>query len=548
MPLILAIEPDRRQANQLNAVVRSRLQADLVLAESAERALAALGDRVPDLILTSALLSPTDELVLGERLRALDGVAAHVQTLTIPVLAGARPRSRRAGGMLSVLRLAKPKEDEAPDGCDPTIFASQCAEYLERAVAERASKVAAARHDAEDTHDAIAQTVEPLGQRIDRVSDPVEPVDEWNRPIDDLIAPRPEPVEASRAAFEPIRESFESIRETVEPLDEAFEPIHQAFEPIHEAPAPIHEPFEPILDAAEPTREAFEPIRKAFEPIREAFESIRETFAPANERTFTPMREPIMPVIIDAPAATATVQEAIAQIEAYVAREALAADTIARVEADNRAIGANEFFERHMREQHSDAPEKFIELDLSTLFDDASLVEPVAARGPIEPVHHESAAFDEWDNEPEVYDINVGDQEIVDALPLIVSKRDRQDRQDRQDRRDRQDRQDGYDEAAAARAHEVLDRPARPARPDPPARLGVSQLWPPMAVASVETSLIAAFEDPRAVMSAHTASARAQARHKPVQDEWGFFDPQQCGFAALLAKLDEILETEDRQV
>jgi hypothetical protein len=25
-----------------------------------------------------------------------------------------------------------------------------------------------------------------------------------------------------------------------------------------------------------------------------------------------------------------------------------------------------------------------------------------------------------------------------------------------------------------------------------------------------------------------------------VQDEWGLFDPQQCGFAALLDKLDEI--------
>ena len=32
---------------------------------------------------------------------------------------------------------------------------------------------------------------------------------------------------------------------------------------------------------------------------------------------------------------------------------------------------------------------------------------------------------------------------------------------------------------------------------------------------------------------------------KPVQDEWGFFDPQQCGFAALLAKLDEITEISD---
>jgi hypothetical protein len=31
----------------------------------------------------------------------------------------------------------------------------------------------------------------------------------------------------------------------------------------------------------------------------------------------------------------------------------------------------------------------------------------------------------------------------------------------------------------------------------------------------------------------------------PVQDEWGFFDPQKCGFAALLAKLEEITDQED---
>jgi hypothetical protein len=36
------------------------------------------------------------------------------------------------------------------------------------------------------------------------------------------------------------------------------------------------------------------------------------------------------------------------------------------------------------------------------------------------------------------------------------------------------------------------------------------------------------------------------SKDKPAQDEWGFFDPEQCGFSALLAKLDEITEvTED---
>src|SRR5204862_1831257 len=117
MPLILAIEPDRRQASQLTALVRGRLQAELVLGESADRALAALGERVPDLILTAALLSPKDEAAIAERLRALESAAAHVHTLTIPVLAA--PRSRpRIGGMLSALRRDKQPASE-PDGCDP---------------------------------------------------------------------------------------------------------------------------------------------------------------------------------------------------------------------------------------------------------------------------------------------------------------------------------------------------------------------------------------------------------------------------------------------
>jgi len=32
-------------------------------------------------------------------------------------------------------------------------------------------------------------------------------------------------------------------------------------------------------------------------------------------------------------------------------------------------------------------------------------------------------------------------------------------------------------------------------------------------------------------------------RTRPIEDEWGLFDPEQCGFAALLDKLDEITVT-----
>ena len=33
---------------------------------------------------------------------------------------------------------------------------------------------------------------------------------------------------------------------------------------------------------------------------------------------------------------------------------------------------------------------------------------------------------------------------------------------------------------------------------------------------------------------------RTAQKAKPVQDEWGFFDPERCGFSTLLAKLEEI--------
>ena len=38
------------------------------------------------------------------------------------------------------------------------------------------------------------------------------------------------------------------------------------------------------------------------------------------------------------------------------------------------------------------------------------------------------------------------------------------------------------------------------------------------------------------------ASSGPERAPKAVQDEWGFFDPEQCGFSALLAKLEEITD------
>ena len=40
--------------------------------------------------------------------------------------------------------------------------------------------------------------------------------------------------------------------------------------------------------------------------------------------------------------------------------------------------------------------------------------------------------------------------------------------------------------------------------------------------------------------TARRKATRSANKNKPVQDEWGLFDPDQCGFAALVEKLDHV--------
>lgn len=141
MSLILAIEPNKNQAHQLNALVRTHLKAELVTAPTAAAAISALGDRIPDVVLTPALFGMRDEAALTERLRQLGSDGSHVQTLAIPILAAS---SRGPSGGL--LGRGKKDKGEAEVGCDPAVFADQIRIYLQRASVERraqASEVAA---------------------------------------------------------------------------------------------------------------------------------------------------------------------------------------------------------------------------------------------------------------------------------------------------------------------------------------------------------------------------------------------------------------------
>ena len=134
MALVLAIEPDSRQAAILKRVIHESVHAELVVVDSRDAAMAALSARVPDVILMTALLSPRDGDEMIAHLRTLAG-ADHVQTHTIPQLASSRgepdaPSS--SGGLLSKFRNKK-KASGPIAGCDPMAFAREVTTFLERA-------------------------------------------------------------------------------------------------------------------------------------------------------------------------------------------------------------------------------------------------------------------------------------------------------------------------------------------------------------------------------------------------------------------------------
>lgn len=132
--LVVAVEPDPDQASKVASLVRELVRAELVIGDSARVVLEALKERAPDLILTSPLLPPGDEALIADRLRQLGARAAHVQVLTIPLLAALDP-SPRESGLLSVLR-RKPSGTHS-SSCALETFGEQVRGYLGQASIKR---------------------------------------------------------------------------------------------------------------------------------------------------------------------------------------------------------------------------------------------------------------------------------------------------------------------------------------------------------------------------------------------------------------------------
>ena len=243
MALILAIESDRRQVSHLTAMVRGRLRAELVLGDTAEAALERLGDRVPDLVLTSPLLSPKDEQALSDRVRKLNGVASHVQTLTLPMFALPPSQTTPPRGVLSAL-LGDRSSDAVPNGCDPAVFAEQCREYLERSAVERDASKTAERDASTTAESGANRAVEWDARQVERDAPKEDPVSRSTvaEPARSLhISDNPASIIAALAAAEP--ETFDEQPIELAPV---AEPLATAPDEENEEPAEARTAFDDV--------------------------------------------------------------------------------------------------------------------------------------------------------------------------------------------------------------------------------------------------------------------------------------------------------------
>ena len=304
MPLILAIEPDRQQAAQLASIARGRIGAELVLADSAERALREVGDRIPDLILTPQLLSPRDDAAITNRLRQLGTAAAYVQTLTIPSLATNQPGAQaRARGLLSKLRRQKAPPADAPNGCAPDVFADQISVYRDRAPAARTAQAAAEQPPARVESQPVAPieaATAILDQFVSQVTEPAIVA----APL--YIDVAPEPVVAD-GGFGLEREEAVSSESNFRLQAEATEDRGFAPEPVVASSGfrlqPEDEPREapPLYLDVAPEPVVAPPAERASDSMFRPKARAREEKAPEVVLAPTPVATPNVPVHVESP-------------------------------------------------------------------------------------------------------------------------------------------------------------------------------------------------------------------------------------------------------
>ena len=148
-PLVLAIEPDLRQAAIVKRIVREKALADVAVVDSRDAAIEAMRTRMPDVLLLSALLSPRDEDELIAHLRTLEQrrTTSRPTRFRSSPRRWARARNAASRGLLSAFRRKKdpaPRRRAAIPTCSRKRSASSCSARPTRSASGSSTRLHAA--------------------------------------------------------------------------------------------------------------------------------------------------------------------------------------------------------------------------------------------------------------------------------------------------------------------------------------------------------------------------------------------------------------------
>ncbi len=439
MPIILAIESDRRQAARVAALAPGHIDAEIIVVGSIAAALDILKTRRPDLVLTPPLFSTRDDATLTARLRELEDDGVELPTLVTPLLApgegGEAAKGDRTGGLLNRLRKQKTAPAAASTGCSPAIFAAQITEYLVRLVAERHDREQARRKE-EWVNTRGSASAPMLGELL--TMPPVEPAARF-------AEPEPEP--STYAAFEVNGET--AVVVTTATFEEETFAI--------DAPG-----IEPSMQHLELLQS--EPIDETAVADAEDPESIGGLVV----QPFDPLPDELSVNLLAARADDGT--------EAPEVVEHVHGNTEAELEPDG--------------------PWGDLESVLEDLELEAEFSEEASHPAGFKPDAIELTAPAEF--EPNAVEVPAPDE-------LWAQLR------------------------TAAHAIAPIEGPAMKKRRPP---------TPPKTPKAVRAKA-----KPTVPLKPVRPAVTKQSK-KPMQDEWGLYDPEQCGFAALLARLEELTETD----
>lgn len=579
MQLILAIDGDARRAEQLAGLVRGKLAVELVQASSAGDGLQALGDRVPDLIITSPLLSPFDDGVLAEYLRGLGSAAAHVQTLRIPVFATApKPLARR----LFSLRRRKPAQ-VIPGGCDPAVFADEIGVYLQRAAEEQGAALAAqapepsdapAEHPANEPFEPTASGEPSWASRFEPPPAPIEEPALSYVPFtaaasDASIAPpdAPEAPPAFDPLPDPVAERLAALRPVI--ADPALERAVSALEgAIPAAPppapyygqipvdrAPVHtlsvdaDPIDvPEIDTASPATP---------EP---GFDMLIVEPPPAAPITVAAKPSAVLRPNAAQPDATpAGTRDAIAETDG-ASPVALTTDPISPVSLTPAATFASVVHDAAVPIAHAEVGEDAVAGTPSSGHVAADA--PATTTGPVAAVEPPPVPPAAAPAAPVTVQTTPSFEAALAAIRAAWGRPAQKTARAHASVEPTAAAPDRVDTDAPAAVPETAAATPPPATAEPALVLGddvrevadaVADLAaaPPADVPASRPAPVAPLPQVPRKRAERTRARAGRPRldkghvppGRPLQDEWGIFDPNQCGFSAVVDKLDEVTDT-----